>query len=86
MVLKCMSSGHGACSEAASWDLLWVDGRGSLVGLAVGGQETPETLISLSSHFFLSWPFFQQGLFRTLVTLTLATLRLWAASARGTET
>lgn len=86
MVLKCMSSRHGACSGAASWDLLWVDGRGSLVGLAVGGQETPETLISLSSHLFLSWPFFQQGPFCMLVTLTLPAFHLWAVSAHGTQT
>lgn len=55
VVLKCMSSGHGTCSAAAGWDLLWVDARGSLIGLAMGGQETPETLISLSILTLISF-------------------------------
>ena len=86
MVLKCMSSGHGTCAAASSWELLWVGGRGSLGVLAMDAQKTTETLTSLSSHLALSWPFFQQGLFHMLVALPLPAFHQWVLSAHGAQT
>ena len=63
MVLKCMSSRHGACSEAASWDLLWVDGGAVLLAWLWVVRKLQRLWLAYPHTYFFHDPFSSRGHF-----------------------